>query len=233
VIQVEICDFLLSGVMIFSEPDRVNHGGDQVAFTFKTIKSLAEASSAQEHLIKMLSASAEDFVNVVWPAISQLPIVGGGKLQPVEAVSEKNFMDQLDLLAGIDAWHIQANPSSIRGLASRVQWGVPRHTFTIRTRSKGGGETELEKRARAIANREDGHLYPHLTVQAYLDKKGGELLCAAVIRTTDLIARASFLREKMKYNSNWFGYIDNPDGSQFMYIAWDDLLAQKFELGIL
>lgn len=232
-ILVEICDFLLSGVMIFSEPDRVNHGGDQVAFTFKTIKSLAEASSAQEHLIKMLSASAEDFVDVVWPAISQLPIVGGGKLLPVEAVSEKNFMDQLDLLAGIDAWHIQANPSSIRGLASRVQWGLPRRTFTIRTRSKGGGETELEKRARAIANREDGHLFPHLTVQAYLDEKGGKLLCAAVIRTTDLIARASFLREKMKYNRNWFGYIDNPDGSQFMYIAWDDLLAQKFELGIL
>ncbi|HWW70106.1 MAG TPA: hypothetical protein VN089_09210 [Duganella sp.] len=204
-----------------------------MAFTLKSIQAASQGPSAQSHVIKMLSDSAEDFLKIVWPGISQLPIVGGGKLQPVEAVSDKNFKDQLDLLAGIDAWHIQANPSSIRGLASRVQWGVPYRTFTIRTRSKGGGETELEKRARAIANRENGHLYPHLTVQAFLDKKGGELLCAAVIKTTDLITRASFLQANMKHNRNWFGYRDNPDGSQFMYIAWDDLLAQQFELGIL
>lgn len=189
-------------------------------------------SSAHQHLIvKALSDSASDFLNIVWPSIAALPLVGGGQLQPVEAVAEKNFKDQLDLLAGIDAWQIKSNPSAIRGLASRVQWGEPRKTFTIRTRAKGGGETELAKRARAIENRDEGYLYPHLTVQAYLDKKGGNLLCAAVIKTTDLISRANFLQTNMKRNGNWFGYIENADGSQFMYIAWDDLRAQNFELG--
>lgn len=189
--------------------------------------------SAQQLIVEALSDSASDFLNIVWPSISELPIVGGGQLQPVEAVAEKDFKDQLDLLAGIDAWQIQSNPSAIRGLASRVQWGEPRKTFTIRTRSKGGGETELEKRARAIANRDNGHLYPHLTVQAYLDERRGNLLCAAVIKTTDLIARASFLKMNMKYNGNWFGYVDNNDGSQFMYIAWEDLKSKGFELGII
>ncbi|MEO5932327.1 MAG: hypothetical protein ABIQ08_02075 [Duganella sp.] len=204
-----------------------------MAFTLKSVKPPLPESGTTSHVIKMLSASADDFSKIVWPSISQLSIVGGGKLQPVEAVSEKNFKDQLDLLAGIDAWHIQANPSSIRGLASRVQWGQARKTFTIRTRSKGGGETELEKRARAIANRENGHLYPHLTVQAYLDKQAGQLLCAAVIKTTDLIARASLLQATMKHNDDRFGCLQNTDGSQFMYIGWQYLLDEQFELGIL
>ena len=154
-------------------------------------------------------------------------------MQPVEAVAETNFKDQLDLLAGIDAWQIQSNPSAILGLASRVQCGEPRKTFTIRTRSKGGGETQLEKRARAIANQANGHLYPHLTVQAYLHEKKGNLLCAAVITTQDLISLASFLHANMKYNESWYGRIDNDDKSQFQYIAWDDLRAQKFDLGVV
>lgn len=121
----------------------------------------------------------------------------------------------------------------MRGLASRVQWGEARRTFTIRTRSKGRGETELEKRARAIENRENGHLFPHLTVQAYLDQRGGKLLSAAVIKTTDLISRAMFLKANMKHKRNWFGYQDNDDGSQFMYIAWVYLLFKDVELGII
>lgn len=204
-----------------------------MAFTLKNIQVTNQTSSAQDHVIRSLTDSASDFLNVVWPRVSQLKMVGGGQLQPVEAVADKNFKDQLDLLAGIDAWQIQANPSAIRGLASRVQWGESRRTFTIRTRSKGGGETELEKRARAIANRDEGHLFPHFTVQAYLDQKAGNLLSAAVIKTTDLISRANFLREHMKNNKNWFGYQNNKDGSQFMYIAWDDLIAKKFELEIV
>ena len=197
------------------------------------MQSTTPEPSAQQLIVKTISDSASDFVSVVWPSIATLSIVGGGQLQPVEAVAEKNFKDQLDLIAGIDAWQIQSNPSAIRGLASRVQWGIPRKTFTIRTRSKGGGETELEKRARAILNRHNGHLFPHLTVQAYLDKKGGKLLCAAVIKTTDLISRASFLKVNMKRNRNLYGYLENDDGSQFMYISWEYFQWKGFELGII
>lgn len=198
-----------------------------MAFTLKNIAQKPQNPTREDLLLQTMSDSAADFLHVVWPRIAPLAIVGGGSLQPVEAVAKKPFKEQLDLLAGIDAWHIQTQPSAIRGLASRVQWGAARRTFTIRTRSQGGGETELEKRARAIANQENGHLFPHLTVQAYLDKKQGNLLCAAVIKTTDLIGRATFLQKHMKHNNNLYGYQDNADGSQFMYIAWDYLSNQK------
>lgn len=177
-----------------------------------------------EKFIASLTASSEDFLNIVWPQVSQMEMINGGSIKPVEAVAEKNFKDQLDLLAGIDAWQIMSQPSAIRGLASRVQWGEKRNTFTIRTRSKGGGETELEKRVRAIENKDNGHLYPHLTIQAYLNEKKGKLLSAAVIKTEDLITLAAFLKNNMKYNKNYYGTMDNEDGSQFIYIHWDYIL---------
>ena len=187
----------------------------------------AKLPRGDQRVLQTLSDSATDFLNVVWPRIAMLEMVGGGQLQPVEAVAENKFKDQLDLLAGIDAWQILASPSAIRGLASRVQWGLPRRTFTIRTRSKGGGETELDKRARAIANRDQGHLFPHFTVQAYLDERRGKLRCAAVTRTVDLFSVACFLRENMKGNRDLYGYWDNDDGSQFMYIAWTYLAFKR------
>lgn len=148
-------------------------------------------------------------------------------------MSDTNFKDALDLLAGIDAWQIQKSPSAVRGIASRVQWGASRRTFTLRTRSSGGGETELDKRARAISNQANGHIYPHLTVQAYLDAKAGNLQCVAVVKTEDLIARAIFLRENMKYQTNWYGYQANSDGSEFMYIHWDYLKSKGDTLDVI
>jgi hypothetical protein len=188
---------------------------------------------SKQEVAQTLTDSATDFLNVVWPSISKLSSVGGGVIQPVEAITDARFADQLDLLAGIDAWQILSNPSAMRGMASRVQWGEARRTFTIRTHSKGGGETELEKRARAIANVSNGHLFPHFTVQAYLDRKGGNLLCAAVIKTTDLIAQASLLDQRMKKNRNLYGRIENADGSRFMYIAWSYLIHKKLAVDIV
>ena len=182
---------------------------------------------------QQISDSARDFYNIVWPNISQIAFVGGGQLRLVEAVADKDFKDELDLLAGIDAWQVQYAPSAIRGIASRVQWGEARRTFTIRTRSVGGGETEFEKRIRAIENVDNGHLFPHLTIQAYLDNKGGNFICAAAIRTIDLMSCAAFLKTHMKYNSKLYGYQQNQDGSEFMYIAWDYLSHKKVEFAIV
>lgn len=181
-------------------------------------------------IISQLSGSARDFQNIVWPLVSQTPLVGGGLIRPVEAVAEKNFKDELDLLAGIDAWQVQYTPSAMRGIASRVQWGGSHDSFSVRTHLPSGNETEFQKRLRAIQNLDSGHLFPHLTIQAYLDASGGNLLAAAAIKTVDLINAAAMLvenREKLNYRPDFYGFIANPDGTEFLYMRWPYLIYKK------
>ena len=176
----------------------------------------------------LLSQSASDFVNIVWPAVKALPLIGGGQLQPVEATSDAEFAKTLDMLAGIDAWQVLTSPAAMRGLASRVQWGPAHNSFTVRIALPSGTETEYHKRIRALDNREQGYLYPHLTVQAYLDQVGGTLLSAAVVRTADLFEKARLLvenRSKLRLDerSRLFGFRQNPDGTEFLYMSWSYL----------
>jgi hypothetical protein len=174
----------------------------------------------------LLSDSARDFANVVWPLIAAAPLVNGGDIRPVEAVAEKGFKDELDLLAGIDAWQVQYAPTAMRGIASRVQWGACHHSFTIRTKLPSGMETEFHKRLRAIQSKDEGHLYPHLTIQAYLSEREGALLAAAVVKTQDLIENAAVLvdnREKIRPMPDLYGFVLNPDGTEFLYMKWDYL----------
>lgn len=181
-----------------------------------------KTSLPNAHVIAQLSNSARDFQNIVWPRISQTPIVGGGRIRPVEAVAEKDFKDELDLLAGIDAWQVQYDPSFMRGIASRVQWGTNFGSFTIRTRLPTGNETEFHKRLRAIQCSNDGHLFPHLTIQAYLDVVGGNLWSAAAIRTVDLISAAALLveqRSKLTPQPDFYGFKE-VEGTEFLYMRW-------------
>lgn len=173
-----------------------------------------------------LSDSAHDFVNIVWPKITAAPLVNGGVIRSVEAVAQKDFKDELDLLAGIDAWQVQYAPTAMRGIASRVQWGVCHHSFTIRTRRPSGSETEFHKRLRAIQSQDEGHLFPHLTIQAYLQERRGALTAAAVIRTQDLIQAAAVLvdkRARLRPNPDLYGFVSNPDGTEFLYMKWSYL----------
>jgi len=169
-----------------------------------------------------LSDSAHDFVNIVWPKITETPLVNGGVIHPVEAVAEKGFKDELDLLGGIDAWQVQYEPTAMIGIASRVQWGSCHCSFTIRTRLPSGHETEFHKRLRAIQSN-DGHVYPHLTIQAYLSERHGALMAAAAIRTQDLILAAAVLvenRERLRPMSDLYGFMSNADGTEFLYMKW-------------
>lgn len=179
-------------------------------------------------LFSALSQSAADFQNVVWPVASFFPLIGGGTLRPVEAVATADFKDDLDLLAGIDAWQVDKNIPMMRGLASRVQWGSRWDTFSIRYRLPSGQRTEFEKRLTSIANRDHGHLYPHLTVQAYLDQKGGDLLSCAVVETTALYRIAEQMdKEDIFHNSDepeYFGIRRLHDGTEFIYLHWDFLI---------
>lgn len=182
-------------------------------------------------VIAQVCDSARDFQNIVWPLVSQTPLVGGGLIRPVEAVAEKNFKDELDLLAGIDAWQVQYAPTAIRGIASRVQWGVSHDSFSVRTRLPSGNETEFQKRLRAIQNVDSGHIFPHVTIQAYLNAPGGNLLAAAAIKTIDLINAAAVLianREKLYHRPDFYGFIKNSDGTEFLYMRWSYLKHKYF-----
>jgi hypothetical protein len=190
---------------------------------------LLRPKPTEPDIIAALSDSARDFQAIVWPQVAQLPLVGGGTLRPVEAVAATSFKDELDLLAGIDAWQIQHSPSGIRGLASRVQWGHDHYSFSIRTALPSGKETEYQKRLRAIENAEEGLLYPHLTIQAYLDRKGGKLLSAAAIKTVELIKAAQSLVERrnagtLVIHPGLYNFKRNPDGTEFLYMRWNYLM---------
>jgi len=135
-----------------------------------------------------MKKSSEAFVNLVWPVIS--PVLGGGSIVPVECIFDSEVASSLDLISGIDFLHI--NEQGARGIASRIQFSNPKfgdkdwQTFTIRESRVGStGETELEKRQRAI----DSHgrfLYPYLTIQSYISCDGKSVVGVGVARTVDI-----------------------------------------------
>lgn len=164
-----------------------------------------------------LSASAHDFERLVWPVIKDA--LGGGRVVPVETVAEAEFARDLDVLAGIDVWHIAQGDAGIRGIASRIQWGHRNwRTFTVRYSRRSGYATEYHKRCAAL-NGGHGFLYPHITVQAYIDKRpDGALLGCGMAYTSDVIALADPDNESRRRT--------NPqDGSTFLVVSYDDLKA--------
>lgn len=176
------------------------------------------------HIASGLSESASDFQEIVWPVIS--PHIGGGTLVPVEAVSPDNFASELDVLAGIDAWQIVENSLGMRGIASRVQWGSNYKSFSVRYSTPSGAETEYQKRLRAIHQPNEGYIYPHVTVQAFLDRKRGKLLDVAAMPTRHLIQQAERLINWGKMNNGndpRFGIRYSPDGRGFLYLSWQYL----------
>jgi len=163
-----------------------------------------------------LSASAYDFLRVVWPAI--LPLVGGGRLLPVEAAASKDLVSAFDRLAGIDAWQLVDTAGAMRGIASRVQWGPNWRTFNLRRFGPSGAATEYDKRLWALDHAESGWLLPALTIHAYLTlpRREGFLLEAAVVRTRDLL---HYIRTHPCSRPR-----TNPDdGVRFDWWSWDAL----------
>ena len=175
-------------------------------------------------VLESLSWSAQDFRDIVWPVVSGFPIVGGGSLRPVEAAVLSDFADELDLLAGIDAWQIDPGTPMVRGLASRVQWGTAHNSFSIRYKLPSGQPTEFDKRVLSIQNKNLGHLFPYLTIQAYLDERGGKLLSCAAIETERLFQVAQRLVNSgalaNNRNPSLYGIQTLSDGTEFIYLNW-------------
>lgn len=184
-----------------------------------------------------ISESAYDFEHIVWPVIAEH--MGGGRIIPVETVTDTVFTKELDTLAGVDAWHVISNGMGMTGIASRVQWrfrngdrsrpaftGDGYATFTIRWHTAHGGKTEIDKRSYAIMKDHGDVLYPAWTVQAYMEEPKGEFLSGAIIKTRELILAA------IKYGDR-FPLKPAPGGNMFKAFPWSWLNGQASSLVVI
>ena len=168
-----------------------------------------------------LKDSASDFLRVVWPIVQRM--VGGGKIIPIESVTDDAMTKMLDAYSGIDAWHL-SNDRQVRGVASRVQWVTDWNTFTVRYSRDSGTKTEYEKR-KADIDSNAGWLYPHLTVQAFISGNkgsGGDLMSVAVMETKTLINICeNVIKQSMLGNNNVNHGIRRTGNAKFIYVNWD------------
>lgn len=179
-----------------------------------------------------LSDSAYDFERVVWPVIADA--CGDGELVSVEGAPDDMIANSLDMLAGIDAWQLQAENGRMRGIASRVQWCAKSwDTFTLRLTRSSGARTEVSKRIEAL--RSAGQwLLPSLTTQAYitLPRRSGELIRAAVCDTRDLY---DYVDVKQREDPEWekrHTRMNPADGNLFLWVHWVDYQRAKLKLVI-
>jgi hypothetical protein len=176
-------------------------------------------SSMREDVKRQLTKSATAFSDIIWPIVG--PLIGDGKLIRVESVTDGEFTNELDAMAGIDAWQV-IQDIGIRGIASRVQPsglkqnGKTYETFTVRAAVRSGADTEYHKRLRAIENPDWGLLCPHLTIHSYVSEDWKRALAIAAIRTKDLI---SFIRDNM--DKVWETQVEG--GNRMYAIKWSEL----------
>jgi hypothetical protein len=138
-----------------------------------------------------------------------------GKLISCE-VSHDLPLFYLDRKAGIDYLWIDA--VGIRGVATRCQWGTNYKTFTIRKERTTGETTEMVKRLDSFAK--GGYLYPHWTIQSYLDnRKDNTLLCCGVIETKSLFDYVNLLKTELAEQRAF-------DGNVFIVVPFDVLAAE-------
>jgi hypothetical protein len=141
-----------------------------------------------------------------------------GDLINIETDDTK-LADMFDQYSGIDAFQIVNK--QLRGVAIRVQWGNDWGTFTIRYKRKSGAKTEYQKRSEAIFS-DKGYLYPYLTIQAYLDKRGcsQSILSCGVIKTLDLYQYLFVNMPNLKIRQC-------PEGNDFLHVTFKELIKAR------
>jgi hypothetical protein len=138
----------------------------------------------------------------------------------IEVESEKDELKKtLDVKSGID--YFREDQYGLQGIASRVQFGYIKNTFTIRTERESGNTTELEKRIYAIIYR---YLYPEFTWQAYFDNSTDlKLYSIAIIKTIDLFGY--YLTHPKEFK-------ENESNAKFIYIEWERLKEKNLRIKI-
>jgi hypothetical protein len=140
--------------------------------------------------------------------LSILPKLINGDIISIEE-SDNSVLLLFDKYSGID--YLRKDNLGLQGIASRVQFGHPWNSFTIRTKRHTGSKTEYEKRIEQIKN---GYIYPYFTLQAYFDNTTNlNLLSICIIRTIDLyfeLENNSKIKEKTSDN-------------EFKILFWNDI----------
>ncbi len=167
-----------------------------------------------------LSDSARAFIDVVWPTVGQW--CRGGRIVSTETDPSGRMFD---LMAGIDAWQVCDDTGTMRGIASRVQFGAAYDSFTVRFSRASGATTEFEKRVETLLDQNAGWLFPALTIQAYIDRRGGsELQHACMTATRDLF------RYILEHNGGRNMRRNPQDGNMFIVVWCKDLEAAGFRV---
>ena len=171
-----------------------------------------------------LSDSTFDFARVVWPVIKKR--IGGGEFVPVNNVTKLAFSQQLDKLAGVNAWQVNNNVG-IRGIDIRVQYGHPYASFTICSSCPSGSFAEFEKIVYALQHKNEGWVTPAYTIRAYLDeRKTGKLLYVCMIKTNALISYVN----NGKPGQDWELRDNKRDNNKFIVVWCKDLKDANVDL---
>lgn len=169
----------------------------------------------QADVKKDMAWSSVAFNDLMWPIVK--PMLSGGHLLQMEGRPDSELAKKLDMLAGIDGWHI--HKEGMRGIASRVQVAArPWNTFTVRMKRDSGAKTEFEKRKSAIDQPERGWIYPVITVQGYVQTESGPLLSCGVCLTSALI----------QFIDNGLSYLQRTSNAQFAVCSWEKMKKNNY-----
>jgi hypothetical protein len=122
----------------------------------------------------------------------------------------------LDKIAGYDG--LQIGRSAIRGFALRVQVEKNYRTFTVREDRPTGAITEYEKRIMSVERGQDGYMFPHWTIQSYVDQTGGNILSIGVAKTREFYPWI----KQTELNGHRFKRNHPHDAEEiFLVVPWD------------
>ena len=126
----------------------------------------------------------------------------------------------LDRLSGIDA--VMINKNGISGVGLRIQQYKNKsfHTFTIRYKRSNGSETEYAKRKRQIYEAEPT-LYPHYTLQAYLDDNRN-IISGAFCKTKSIFD-ACLMHEPFETRNKVYIQKNTSDGNEFLVVPYSEV----------
>lgn len=140
----------------------------------------------------------------------------GGKFEvfpKLDGLPAYRYLDQIAGYDGLQIWR-----SVMRGFALRVQWERNYRTFTIREDRPSKAITEYDKRMMAVEHSDDGYMFPHWTIQAYMDLPGGSIFSIGLAKTRELYPWI----KQIELNGHKF-YRNRPHNAEetFFSVSWD------------
>lgn len=158
-----------------------------------------------------LLQSKKDFHAIVWPAVRDTPLLGGGRVIDIEGGPVDGLLRTVDIRGGVDYLQLPDKYKGVRFLASRIQYGYSYHSFTLRYRKANGAWTEYDKLRN---NKQSKCIYPNVFIQAYI--MHGKLVNAGVITTDDLL-------EYILITGRALDIRLTQDRTEFVVVPWDSI----------